>query len=135
LLYEGELRVYTHIDLKLQASMERALETRLHEIESTYTLPFERDRSDSLGPGETPRYLQGAALALDPRTGAILGMVGGRSFQDSRFNRAVQARRQPGSCFKPFVYTAAIQAHKTPADIILDTPLVIDIGYGLGLCR
>ncbi len=135
LLYEGELRVYTHIDLKLQASMERALETRLHEIESAYTLPFERDRSDSLGPGETPRYLQGAALALDPRSGAILGMVGGRSFQDSRFNRAVQARRQPGSCFKPFVYTAAIQAHKTPADIILDTPLVIDIGYGLGLWK
>jgi len=135
LLYEGELRVYTQLDVALQASMEKALETRLHEIETTYDLPFERDPADSLAAGEPPRYLQGAGIALDPRTGAILAMVGGRSFHDSRFNRATQARRQPGSCFKPFVYTAAIQAHHTPADIILDTPVVIDIGYGLGLWK
>ena len=135
LLYEGELRVYTRIDLKLQASMERALEKRLHEIETTYDLPYERNLADTLAAEEQPKYLQGAAIAIDPRTGAVLAMVGGRSFHDSRFNRATQARRQPGSCFKPFVYTAAILAHRTPADIILDTPLVVDVGYGLGLWK
>ena len=135
LLYEGELRVYTRLDQELQANMEQAIEARLREVEAAYDLPNERNPADSLAPGEVPRYLQGAGIAVDPRTGAILAMVGGRSFQDSRFNRATQARRQPGSCFKPFVYTAALQGQHTPADIILDTPLVIDIGYGLGLWK
>jgi membrane carboxypeptidase/penicillin-binding protein len=62
-------------------------------------------------------------------------MVGGRSFSESRFNRAVQAHRQPGSCFKPIVYTAAIDAGSRPSDIILDTPLVMEMGGGRGLWK
>ncbi len=135
LLYEGELRVYTSLDMALQQSCEAALESRFRELEKVHNLPFRRDLADTLAADEQPRYLQGSVIALDPRTGAILAMVGGRSFRDSRFNRAVQARRQPGSCFKPFVYTAALQAGHTPAEIVLDTPLMLDIGYGMGEWR
>jgi penicillin-binding protein 1A len=70
-------------------------------------------------------YVQGALLAMDVSTGGILAMVGGRDFKDSPFNRATQAVRQPGSGFKPFVYTAAIDNGFTPADIILDAPIVV----------
>src|SRR5205823_791772 len=69
--------------------------------------------------------LQAALVALDPRTGHVRAMVGGRNFEDSRFNRAVQAKRQPGSAFKPFVYAAALEAGYTPATVIdrLDDPI------------
>jgi membrane carboxypeptidase/penicillin-binding protein len=68
--------------------------------------------------------LQAAVVALDPRTGHVRAIVGGRSFAASHFNRAVQARRQPGSAFKPFVYAAALEAGYTPASLIdrLDQP-------------
>jgi len=62
----------------------------------------------------------GALLAMDPHTGRVLAMVGGYSFEQSEFNRATQAKRQPGSAFKPFVYAAALEQGFTPADQILD---------------
>lgn len=68
----------------------------------------------------------GALLAMDPHTGRILAMVGGYSFDQSQFNRATQAKRQPGSAFKPFVYAAALEEGFTPADQILDAPFVIE---------
>ena len=68
----------------------------------------------------------GALLAMDPHTGRILAMVGGYSFEQSQFNRATQAKRQPGSAFKPFVYAAALENGFTPADKILDAPFVIE---------
>ena len=68
----------------------------------------------------------GALLAMDPHTGRILAMVGGYSFEQSQFNRATQAKRQPGSAFKPFVYAAALEQGFTPADQILDAPFVIE---------
>ncbi|MEZ5826177.1 MAG: penicillin-binding protein 1A [Geminicoccaceae bacterium] len=75
--------------------------------------------------------IEGGLVALDPHTGRILAMSGGFSFRQSKFNRATQALRQPGSAFKPFVYLAALEAGYTPATIILDAPLVIDQGEGL----
>ena len=60
--------------------------------------------------GETPDYLQGALFAIDPTTGYVRALVGGRDFTESRFNRAIQAKRQSGSAFKPFVYAAALEA-------------------------
>lgn len=66
--------------------------------------------------------INGAVMALDPYTGRVLAMIGGYSFQQSQFNRATQARRQPGSSFKPFVYAAALDNGFTPASIILDAP-------------
>ena len=75
--------------------------------------------------------IDGAVVALDPHTGRILAMSGGFSYKRSQFNRAVQARRQPGSAFKPFVYLAALDKGFTPSTLILDAPFVIDQGPGL----
>ena len=72
--------------------------------------------------------VNGGILAMDPHTGRVLAMVGGYSFQHSQFNRATQARRQPGSAFKPFVYAAALDHGYTPASLILDAPFVASGG-------
>lgn len=67
--------------------------------------------------------LEGALVALDPRTGEVRSLVGGYDFDRSQFNRAVQARRQPGSAFKPFIYAAALDRGFTPATVIVDEPI------------
>ncbi len=72
---------------------------------------------------QLPR-VQGALVALDPQNGAIRSLVGGFSFYHNKFNRAVQAYRQPGSNIKPFLYTAALENGFTPASIINDAPIV-----------
>jgi len=79
--------------------------------------------------------VSGAAVAMDPYTGRVLAMVGGFSFSESVFNRATQAYRQPGSSFKPFVYSAALDNGYTPASVVLDSPFEIDQGAGQGLWR
>ncbi|MEC9433700.1 MAG: penicillin-binding protein 1A [Pseudomonadota bacterium] len=72
--------------------------------------------------------LEGAFMAMDPVTGRVLAMQGGFSFETSVFNRATQAKRQPGSSFKPFVYAAALDNGYTPSTVILDAPISIDTG-------
>src|SRR5215471_7410626 len=79
---------------------------------------------------DQPPLVQGAALALDNHTGQIRLMVGGESFEISKFNRATQALRQVGSSFKPFVYTAAIDRGYTPSSILMDTPVTYQPGPG-----
>ncbi|HEV3045495.1 MAG TPA: penicillin-binding protein 1A, partial [Roseiarcus sp.] len=74
--------------------------------------------------------VSGACVAMDPFTGRVLAMVGGFSYDQSEFNRATQAQRQPGSSFKPFVYATAIDNGYTPSSIILDAPIEIDQGNG-----
>ena len=74
--------------------------------------------------------VSGAAIAMDPFTGRVLAMVGGFSFDESEFNRATQAQRQPGSSFKPFVYAAALDNGYTPTSTLLDAPVQIDDGSG-----
>lgn len=76
--------------------------------------------------------IEGAIVVLDPHTGRVLAIVGGFDYEISQFNRAIQAERQPGSAFKPFVYAAALDADFTPSSLILDAPFVMDQGYGLG---
>lgn len=75
--------------------------------------------------------VEGALIAMDPHTGRVLAMTGGWSFEESEFNRATQARRQPGSAFKPFVYLAALDSGFTPASIVYDAPIEISQGPGL----
>ena len=70
--------------------------------------------------------VQGALISLDLKTGYVVALIGGRDFRDSQFNRAIQARRQPGSAFKPIVYAAAIDRDYTPASIIVDSPIIYD---------
>ncbi|MEC8712742.1 MAG: transglycosylase domain-containing protein, partial [Pseudomonadota bacterium] len=74
--------------------------------------------------------VEGAIIALDPHTGRLLAMSGGYNYAESEFNRAVQALRQPGSAFKPFVYLAALDQGYNPTTRILDAPLVVDQGHG-----
>ena len=75
--------------------------------------------------------INGAIVVMDPYTGRVLAMVGGFSFKLSEFNRATQAKRQPGSAFKPIVYAAALENGFTPSSIVLDAPFVMDQGKGL----
>ena len=131
-LYEKGLRVYTTLDLDMQEAAERALVSQLDAIEAgaysggkfpnrTYRDYLERATPDDRG-GFSP-YLQGALLAMDVRNGQILALVGGRDFEDSKFNRVTQAVRAPGSTFKPFVYSAAIRAGHPVTELLDDSPL------------
>jgi 1A family penicillin-binding protein len=111
---EGGLRVFTTMDAGLQQAAERNLEDGLAAIEARHGYPHPRRDGRSTGSD----YLQGALVAIDPQTGAVRAMVGGRDFGESRFNRATQAKRQSGSAFKPFVYAAALEAGYSPASVI-----------------
>lgn len=82
---------------------------------------------------QQPPKLEGALVAMDPHTGRVLAMVGGFSYAESEFNRATQAYRQPGSSFKPFVYSAALDNGYTPASVVLDGPLEVNQGGSLGV--
>ncbi len=108
LVYQGGLRVYTTLDAGLHKAAESALEKALAAV-------------DRRQPRRRPKA-QGAVLALDPATGAVRALVGGRNWFESSFDRAFQARRQPGSAFKPFVYLAALETGLTQARTLLDAP-------------
>jgi len=79
--------------------------------------------------------ISGAMVVMDPHTGRVLAMVGGFSFEQSQFNRATQALRQPGSSFKPIVYAAALDNGYTPSTIVMDAPIEIDMGAGGGIWK
>jgi penicillin-binding protein 1A len=139
-LYEQGLKVYTTLDLDMQSAAERALEKQLRLMEAGRYGKFPHESYEhyiarSLAGSETPEnspYIQGAFVALDPRNGAIRAMVGGRDFYDSKFNRATQALRQPGSAFKPIVYAAAVQNGRPASYIVNDSPIVVPLGGGGG---
>ncbi|MFN8693777.1 MAG: penicillin-binding protein 1A [Holosporales bacterium] len=82
-----------------------------------------------------PPEINGGFTAIDPHTGRVLAMVGGFNYQGNQFNRASQARRQPGSTFKPFVYLAALEHGFNPSTYVLDAPIAIDMGPGQGIWR
>ena len=133
-LYEQGLKVYTTLDLDQQNAAERALERQVLAIEAGRFGPYKHEtlehylahREGDVGTGTSP-YLQSSFLALDPRNGAVRAMVGGRDFDDSKFNRTVQALRQPGSAFKPIVYSAAVQNGRPASYIVNDSPLVLQV--------
>lgn len=151
-LYNGGLTIYTTLDPVAQDSSERSaarqivvLQKRLNGIfldsthadrrlkiprkvftahfDSIYALHEEKfkDLPDSI----RLRQAQISVVALDVKTGAIRVLVGGRDFTESKFNRALYARRQPGSSFKPFVYSAAMDNGLTPATVVLDQPITL----------
>lgn len=132
-VYEGGLKVYTTLDMDLQQLAERSLEMQLESLEHDLKLSHTHGNFDAAvaatGNGRTP-YLQGAFVAIDPRNGYVRALVGGRDWNHSNFNRAVQAQRQPGSAFKPFVYTAAIDNGFKPTDIVVDEPVSFPGGNG-----
>jgi penicillin-binding protein 1B len=112
----GAVDVYSTLDLHLQRIAQDAVREGLLKV-------------DAILAKRKPRFPQAALIAIDPRTGEILAMVGGRSYNESQFNHAVTARRQPGSTFKPFVYLAAFEraiadgrTDITPATVVDDEP-------------
>ena len=106
------LSIYTTVDTQVQEAAEKALEKGLSRLEKAYP------SLKRLNPEE---QLQGAIIVMQPKTGNILAMVGGRNYSTSQFNRAAQARRQPGSAFKPFVYLTGLDKF-TPATLLSNSP-------------
>jgi penicillin-binding protein 1A len=137
-LYEQGLRVFTTLDLDMQLAAERSLERQLRRIEGGRFGKFTGESYEhyiarsiaGAEPGRNSPYLQGAFIAIDPRNGAVKAMVGGRDFYDSKFNRATQALRQPGSSFKPIVYASAVQNGRSPSYILEDTAISLEQGTG-----
>jgi penicillin-binding protein 1A len=135
-LYQEGLSVYTTLNLERQKTAEellsQELETRQLAMERTRALTdtnYTLEVIDSTGEEPVTRreykQIQGAMVALDNSSGDILVLIGGKDFRESKFNRAVQALRQPGSGFKPFVYTAAIDNGAKPTDIMYDIPIIL----------
>jgi penicillin-binding protein 1A len=137
-LYSHGLKVYTSLDASLQEMAEEAV---IHKVDSlrariernyglgdpNYTV-YLPDTVDEFGDSiRVHKKVQGAFVAIDNADGDVLAMVGGRSFEESEWNRAVQSTLQPGSAFKPFVYTACIDNGFKTTDIIDDNPIVLDI--------
>jgi 1A family penicillin-binding protein len=127
-VYQGGLRVFSTLDMSMQVAAESAVAESLKNIDERRQAVAARRAAlkKQAAPGQPdPEPLQAALVALDPQTGHVRAMVGGRDFGASNFNRAVQARRQPGSAFKPFVYATALEAGYTPATMIehLDEPI------------
>ncbi len=123
---EDGLAIYTTLDPEMQAAAQTAVRGGLEEMEKAHP---------RLKSADEDQALQGALIALDPATGAIQALVGGRDYQVSQFNRVVQAKRQPGSLFKPFVYLTAFTRRDLPkpitaASLYLDEPIAIAWGAG-----
>lgn len=136
-LWKAGLNIYTTIDIKKQEFAEKTMNKWLTQFDEQVAkgLGIEIDPNDAeadvAGPEEeeeeAPRdpskeypRLQGAFMARDVKTGAVRVMIGGRKFDESKFNRATQAKRQPGSSFKPYVWMAALQKGYTPATLVKD---------------
>jgi penicillin-binding protein 1B len=124
-LPEG-LRIDSTLDPMIQQAATESLEKGLAKLEAAHP-----HLNSSL------QSVQGAVVVLDPKTGSVLALVGGRDYRRSQFNRAVQARRQPGSLFKPFVYLAALEAaregqagHLTAASLLADEPVTFESEAG-----
>ena len=118
MVFKGGLNVYTTLSPTMQLAAEQSLKDGLKALEG---------RSKTARPGEHP---EGAIVTIEPQTGYVRAMVGGYDFFRSEFNRAVQARRQPGSAFKPFVYVAALESGFTPASRVDDAPVSYAVGGG-----
>ncbi|MCL1973015.1 MAG: transglycosylase domain-containing protein [Endomicrobia bacterium] len=116
-LFKGGLSIFTTLDMQAQTAAEKVLESELEKFDENRAKAFEKE-------GAEPVKAQGALIAMDINTGAIRAMVGGRSFKETQFNRATQAKRQAGSSFKPFVYLAALEAGFTAATLLDDEPMV-----------
>jgi penicillin-binding protein 1B len=120
------LRIDSTLDPIIQQAATESLEKGLAKLEATHS-----HLNSSM------ESVQGAVVVLDPKTGSVLALVGGRDYRRSQFNRAVQARRQPGSLFKPFVYLAALEAARegeagrlTAASLLADEPVTFESETG-----
>jgi penicillin-binding protein 1B len=119
---KGDVRITTTLDWSLQRIAESAVTTHLAELERRFS---------GLRRADPTQRLQAVLIALEPRDGEIRALVGGRDYRVSQFNRALYARRQPGSAFKPFVYAAALTSPTTPltpVSLVEDSPIALRVG-------
>lgn len=140
-LFNSGLSIVTTIDLNLQHDAENSITTKLaalqEQMEATigprdekyemYTIEVQ----DPLNPEKTVRQykqLQSALISVDNETGAVLALVGGKDYAQYKYNHVTQAKRQPGSSFKPIVYTTAIDNGFSPSDLLIDSPIVLQSG-------
>jgi penicillin-binding protein 1A len=124
LVFKGGMHVYTTLSPIMQVKAERSLREGLRALESRRVAAAK----DTDKPAGAPDRPEGALISIEPQTGYIKAMVGGYDFFKSEFNRAVQARRQPGSAFKAFVYLAALESGQTPASVVDDSPIEFPAG-------
>lgn len=123
-LLQGGLQIYTTLDGDVQLAAQKALREGLNEIRLRVRKKSRTPPRDAQG------EVEGALLAMDPRTGMVRALVGGYDFYQSQFNRALQAKRQPGSAFKPIIYSAALEAGYSELSIVPDAPLVFRMAPG-----
>ncbi len=135
-LWKAGLNIYTTLDIKQQAAAEEIMNKWLSEFDEQVAkgLGIETDPNDfeadttnageasSQDPAQEAPRLQGAFMVRDVKTGAVRVLIGGREYDESKFNRATQAKRQPGSSFKPYVWMASLQKGYTPATLVKDLP-------------
>ncbi len=127
-IYEDGLNIYTTLNTKIQACMDSAVAKYLPQLQERVIRKLQRWKEKNEIPDSVfaeKAKVQIAFVALNHKNGHILAMTGGRDFRESKFNRAVQAKRQPGSAFKPFLYTAALDNGYTPVDKFLNQPVVV----------
>lgn len=122
-LFAGGLNIYTTLDIDLQMYADSVLNLNLMKFEekNDYEFKYSDFPVDTLN-FETP-YVQGGVFSIEPQTGYVRVMIGGRNYNHSKFNRMMQAKRQPGSSFKPIVYTTALVNGYTTSTIIKDEPI------------
>ncbi|MBI3598790.1 MAG: PBP1A family penicillin-binding protein [Nitrospirae bacterium] len=125
LVYKGGMNIDTPLNITMQQAAENALRKGLEDLDKRQGY---RNKSGHRGGAGPP--VEGAVVVLDPQTGSVKAMVGGYDFRRSEFNRALQARRQPGSAFKPIIFGTAIERGFTPASIVVDNPVIFENAGG-----
>jgi membrane carboxypeptidase/penicillin-binding protein len=137
-IHRRGLIVYTTLDMSMQLVANSAVQKQLRILDGHLKFPpYDENKAkwsaDERGKGvkDPEEYLQAALVSIDPSTGYVKAMVGGRDFYVNQFNRGVQSRRQPGSAFKPFVYCAAFANNlATPTNIVVDEPWGVEVPDG-----
>ncbi len=132
-LYKGGLSIYLGMNYNIQKTFEYYTILNLNKKQKEKITPdldlsnYNTDSLLNLPDSLKEKILQAAGIIIDLRTGYVVAMVGGRDFGFNSFNRAIQAKRQPGSAFKPFLYAAALDNGYTPASLILDQPIAVQV--------
>ena len=129
-LYAGGLEIHTTLDLQMQTAAKAAMEAGWDRIEGRdgfgHTTYAEFAEANQGADYRDIPYVQGMFVALDPASGEVRAMIGGRDHVHSKFNRATDAQRQAGSSFKPFVYVAALESGIPASEVVTDAPVVLD---------
>ena len=122
-LFAGGMKIYTTLDMELQEYADSILNKNLTKFENKndYEFKYEDVPHDTIN--IVTQYVQGGVFSIEAETGYVRVMIGGRNFNHSKFNRIMQAKRQPGSSFKPILYTTALVNGYTPATVIKDEPI------------